>query len=314
MDRKERARSLWCPFASRMNPALEHAHAQSRAWGIEMGLLDGAEARRRFEAAAFARLTARAYPTAAVAELVLVAQWNLWLFVHDDGCDTAAAGRDPDALAGRYGELRGILRGASVAQRATPAVRAFAELVPRITAETPAQWRAHFVAMVDDYLAACVWEARNRAQARVPSVADYVRMRRDTGAVRTSLAMVERCERIELPPSVRRDPVVQSLADACNDVVCWANDIVSLDKELAHGDVHNLVRVVAHERCDGELAPALAIAARMHDDRVAEFIAISERLDPAPDGPLARFIDTLRAWMRGNLDWSLESGRYDSPA
>jgi hypothetical protein len=32
------------------------------------------------------------------------------------------------------------------------------------------------------------------------------------------------------------------------------------------------------------------------------------------DRQLARFVDTLRAWMRGNFDWALESGRYRDDA
>lgn len=296
-----------------MNPAAELAHAESRAWGIATGLLDGDEARRRFDAARFARLTARAYPRAGPAELVLVAEWNLWLFVHDDGCDAGASGRDPDALAGTYHRLGAVLRGGAADVDAGAPARALAELVPRIVGPGPAAWRARFVAAVDDYFAACVWEARNRASRRVPTLAEYIRMRRDTGAVRTSIAMIERCEGIALPEAVRAHPRVEALADACNDVVCWANDIISLPKELASGDVHNLVRVLAEDRCGGDIEDAVGIAADMHDARVAEFIQLAADLphfDRDADEQLAWFVDTLCAWMRGNLDWSHETGRY----
>lgn len=296
-----------------MNPAVELAHAESRAWGIATGLLDGDEARRRFDAARFARLTARAYPRAAPAELVLVAEWNLWLFVHDDGCDAGAGGRDPDALASLYHALGAILRGGAAGLDAGAPARALADLVPRILAPAPAAWRARFLATVDDYLAACVWEARNRARRRAPTLDEYLRMRRDTGAVRTSIAMIERCEGIALPEPVRAHPRVEALVDACNDVVCWANDIVSLPKELASGDVHNLVSVLAEERCDGDLDDAMELAVDLHDVRVAEFIQLAAHLPEfgrAADEQLAWFVDTLCAWMRGNLDWSQESGRY----
>lgn len=310
---REQRRSLWCPFEAPMNAAVEQAHAESRAWGLALGLLGGDDARQRFDAAKFARLTARAYPRSAPVELVLVAEWNVWLFVHDDGCDAASSGSDPEALLDLYRELGGILRGAAARADATAPVRAFADLVPRILGPATAAWRNRFVAVVDDYFAACLWEARNRANRRVPTLAEYIRRRRDTGAVRTSIAMIERCEGITLPESVRAHPRVEALADACNDVVCWANDIISLPKELANGDVHNLVHVVAQERCGGDLDGAMILAADMHDARVAEFIHLAAelpRFDRTTDAQLAWFVETLCAWMRGNLDWALESGRY----
>lgn len=309
--RKEDARSLWCPFAGRMNPAVTDAHVESRAWGVATGLLDGPDALRRFDAARFAWLSARAYPSAPVPELVLVSEWNLWLFVHDDGCDADATGRDPDALVRLYRELRAVLHGAPASDGATAC--ALADLVPRILAGAPVPWRERFVGVVDDYFAACVWEARNRACNRVPTLAEYVRMRRDTGAVRTSIAMIERCEGIVLPDAVREHPIVAALATACNDVVCWANDIISLRKELAEGDVHNLVTVIAHERWPGDHDRAVQHATRMHDARVAGFIGLADRLPrhgAEIDEQLGRYVDTLRAWMRGNLDWAIESGRY----
>ncbi len=310
---REQRRTLWCPFEAPMNPAVDEAHAASRAWGLALGLLEGDDARRCFDAAKFARLTARAYPRSAPVELALVAEWNLWLFVHDDGCDAASSGRDPEALLDLYRELGGILRGATARADAAAPVRAFAEVVPRILEPATAAWRARFVAVVDDYFAACLWEARNRASRRVPTLAEYIGRRRDTGAVRTSIAMIERCEGIALPESVRAHPLVEALATACNDVVCWANDIISLPKELANGDVHNLVHVVAEERCGGDLDRAMTIAAEMHDARVAEFIHLAAdlpRFGRDADEQLAWFVETLCAWMRGNLDWALESGRY----
>lgn len=311
--RKEDARSLWCPFEARMNPAVLHAHVESRAWGVASGLLDGHGALQRFDAARFAWLIARAYPSARPPELALVSEWNVWLFVHDDGCDADATGRDPDALVRLYRELRAVLHGGPASADADAPTRALADLVPRILGGAPPSWRERFVGVVDDYFAACVWEARNRARNRVPTLAEYIRMRRDTGAVRTSIAMIERCEGIALPDAARDHPIVEALATACNDVVCWANDIISLRKELAQGDVHNLVTVIAHERCPGDLAQAARDAARMHDARVAEFIGLADRVprfDRETDAQLLRFVDTLRAWMRGNLDWAIESGRY----
>jgi hypothetical protein len=306
-------RTLWCPFESRMNAHVQHAHEESLAWARAHRLVVGERALRKFDAARFAWLTARAYPTAASSDLALVAEWNVWLFVHDDGCDTAPHGRDPEALVELYEGLRAVLHGRAIPTATTAAAGALAELMPRILARGSASWRRRFVDAVDAYFASCVWEANNRASGRVPAVDEYVTMRRDTGAVRTSIAMIEICESGELPDELLADSHVQALADACNDVVCWANDIMSLPKELAERDVHNLVVVVERERFPGEIVRAATLAMDMHDGRVADFIrtcASVPACDPPTDAKLARFVDTMRAWMIGNLEWARESGRY----
>jgi hypothetical protein len=307
------ARALRCPFEARMNPHVERAHAASRAWGRATRLLPDVAALHGFDAARFAWLTARAYPTAPLPELVLVAQWNLWLFVHDDGCDAAPAGRDPRTLTDRYRELGSILHGAPASATTNASGRALGDLLPRLFARARPGWRERFVALVDDYFAACVWEAGNRSRNVVPSVDEYVEKRRDTGAVRTAIANIELCERIHLADEVLAHPHVDALATACNDVVCWSNDIISLAKERETGDMHNLVSVLERACCPGDLARATELAAGMHDARVDDFVGLAATLpsfDPNTDAALSRFVDTLRAWMRGNLDWAYESGRY----
>ncbi|MBC8074024.1 MAG: hypothetical protein IAG13_37235 [Deltaproteobacteria bacterium] len=310
---RESGLALRMPFDARMNPEVDRAHHASLAWGRSIGLLPDARALRAFSEARFARLTARAYPTAPLEHLLVVAQWNVWLFAHDDGCDATASGRDPDALVALYRELGGILHGGRPRATASVAERAFADVIPRIFARASASWRERFTAAVDGYLAACVWEATNRVRQCVPSLEDYVEWRRDSGAVRTSIALVEVCERIDLDDEIIALPEVQALADACNDVVCWTNDIFSFPKERAEGDTHNLVMVLEHHRCPGDLEHAAAWAADMCNARVDDFVVMADDLPgfgDEVDRELDRFVDTLRARMRGNFDWAQESGRY----
>lgn len=138
-------------------------------------------------------------------------------------------------------------------------------------------------------------------------------MRRAAGAVQTAIELIEVCEQLELDDEMLEHPDVSALATACNDVVCWTNDLASLPKEIAEGNVHNLVVVLQHERCRGNWPCAVALAQQLLDARVREFIALADNLPgfgAARDAELARYVADLRAWMRGNLDWAIESGRY----
>ena len=105
---------------------------------------------------------------------------------------------------------------------------------------------------------------------------------------------------------------MKRLTLASHNAVCWANDVISLEKELARGDVHNLVLVLAHD--EGlDLREAVDRVAHTHDAEVEEFVRLSSRLPSfgvAVDEHLGRYVAALQARIKGNLDWSLESARY----
>ncbi len=106
---------------------------------------------------------------------------------------------------------------------------------------------------------------------------------------------------------------MKRLTEASSNVVCWSNDVLSLEKELAHGDVHNLI-IVLREATGIPLEEAAKRVVEMHNAEVRDFIALAPDLPSfgdTLDANLSRYISILQARMRGNLDWSLESGRYE---
>lgn len=304
---------LWCPFEARLNPAVADADAQSKAWATRMGLLASPTTARRIEAARIAEFIARIYPDATLDALVLATEMNVWLFAHDDACDHEALGRSPAALRALHGELVAIVAGAAPANSSSELGRALADLVPRIRAITSAACERRFVDAVTEYLEACAAEACNRALDRVPGMSEYVRMRRHTGTARIAFALLGPCEDIALSDAVWEHPAVQALVDACNDALCWANDLLSWDRERAAGEVHNLVAVLARHRCRGDLVLAKALASHAHDARVADFLRLAAALpcfDRETNALLERLTETLGLWMGGHLEWARSVERY----
>ncbi|MFB9904030.1 terpene synthase family protein [Allokutzneria oryzae] len=103
------------------------------------------------------------------------------------------------------------------------------------------------------------------------------------------------------------------------DVVVWVNDIVSLRKELVAGETTNGVLVLAQERGNG-LQDAIDAVYRKVADYVEEFThardelaLLSSRwlgLDAQERAAVTSFVEGMESWMRGNLDWSRRSDRY----
>jgi hypothetical protein len=177
-------------------------------------------------------------------------------------------------------------------------------------------WMDRFAVSVAEYFDAAVWEARNRERGVWPNSATYIQMRPYTGALYTVLNLIDLAEAVILPLVVRKHPAYQALMLITNNVVCWCNDLFSLPKERAYDDVHNLALILQHQE-DISLQEAVNRVARLVQQEVERFIALENDLPSfgaEADGLVRRFVAVLRAWMRGNLDWSYESGRYQGAA
>ncbi|MGE7773540.1 terpene synthase family protein [Chitinophaga sp. NPDC101104] len=305
---------IFCPFPSMLNPFAKEAEKHTAEWAARYGLVKSEKARERFNRARFAMLSSRAFPTAGRFELCIAAEFNTWLFLLDDKNDESMFGK-VDYLQMVHSFVSQILRNSTVVapEEGMALAGGFADLWKRMRRLGSPSWQQRFVKSMTDYLDACLWEVENRIAHKAPSVADYIEKRPYTGALYADIELIEILENIYLPDEVRNHDVVQQLSLACNNVVCWANDLFSFDKERRQGDVHNLVVVLKEER-SLTLESAVAEAARMHDEEVRRFIMLSESIPnfgEEVNDELQRYVGVLKAWMRANLDWSFgDTARY----
>jgi Terpene synthase family 2, C-terminal metal binding len=302
------------PFPSAINPHANQAQQATIAWARRLRLLQRDTAYRRLNRVQYGMLMARAYPSATLEALQIVTDWSTWLFLQDDQCDEAGIGQDPEQLAGLHTRLLDVLSGVPPRRHEEPLVHGLWDLYIRLRAHATEGWLHRFSSSVESYFTANVWEATNRRQGTIPDAAAYCAMRPFTSAVYPCLMLIELTEHLRLPPEVYDHPDVRRLAQMTNNVISWANDIVSLDKERRQGDVHNLVLILSHEQ-RLPLQAAVDRVGTLHDAEVCAFIALAAQLpafEPAVDADLHRYVTGMRFWMRANLDWSLGTARYQA--
>jgi hypothetical protein len=307
---------LYCPFPSALSPHAAQAQEGSTAWARRLHLLQRESAYKRLSRLQYGMLMARAYPAAPPEILQVITDWCTWLFLLDDQCDEAGIGHDPGQLRQFHARLLDLLSGTAPDPRAEPLAHGLWDLHIRLLTHAPEGWLARFRRSVAQYLAANVWEATNRRDRQVPDFATYRAMRPYTSAVYPCLLLIELAESLRLPADVHDHATVQVMAQMTNNVISWANDLVSLEKERQNGDVHNLVIILANEE-QIPLSAAVERVVELHDAEVRAFITLSERLPPftpAVDSALSRYVLGMRFWMRANLDWSLAAVRYRSAA
>jgi hypothetical protein len=109
------------------------------------------------------------------------------------------------------------------------------------------------------------------------------------------------------------EPALQAVIRADVERVAVYQDILSLRKDLALGeDAENIVFVIARaERCP--LDKAVQAACRWYDDKMAHFDAQAARLADTALGrrpDVAQFVDGLRDFTAGLIEWTKYSARY----
>jgi hypothetical protein len=309
----DRVAALWDAFAAvppQLNP---HAAAASRhldRWVVEHRLIGRSVARERFDRADFGWFAAITYPTANESDLALVADWFAWLFLLDDQLDDGLLGRDTDRTGELMGAIFNVLDGLGARPGAPSIVTSLDDLWRRTVPTTSPAWRRRFVGHVVAGGVAASWEANNRVRGTIPDEESYVENRRHTGAIYVCMDLIEIVEHLDVAAEVYDSAPFARVLDAACDVVCWTNDLYSLDKETSLGEYHNLVTVTQHARGLSQ-AEAIQVVAGRIIERLREYLAWEpEALASGPHWSVAPYLAGMRSWMRGNLDWSASTRRY----
>ncbi|WP_344617067.1 terpene synthase family protein [Dactylosporangium salmoneum] len=309
------APSVLCPFQPRISPHADAVQRWSLQWATRHGLLDRPGARQAFAKARFANLMARAHPDAGEPELRLATAWLISIFVLDDLLERALV-RDPEPARAAVAEVVRLLRDQQPAPilattLGRPLATALGEVWRRTEPRVGAAWRERFVGHVADYLAGTVWEAGNRAADRPPLLEEYRRMRHQSAATDMFFDLIEPMHGVELPADLLGDPDFDAARRTAGTVIGIFNDLISWPKEAAVGDHHNIVFALQREH-RLSLDEAVQAAVAEHDEQVIAFQVARDRLETRHWADQAAIIGItdLVHWIRGNLDWSMESGRY----
>ena len=303
---------LACPFGEEISPHADDVDRHVIDWAHYFGLPKDEPEATRLGAAKVGRLAARTAPRARTEALELLADWQMWLFHFDDQyCDESASGADLNRLSQLVTAFMLVLDNAADSRyRNGPFTTALGDLLDRLRSMATYSQASRFVTAVRGYFLAQFWEAGHRAADQPAGLAEYMAMRRHSGAVPTCMALIDVADGFELRGDLFWRADVRALSDIAVNVTCWANDILSFPKETERSlQVHSLPAVLASER-RLPMPEAIAAAAAMHDSEVARYLETEESMRRAAGPELAGYLDGLRSWMAGNFYWSLETDRY----
>jgi avermitilol synthase len=300
--------SLYCPFVPKVHPDASSVHEGSVLWALSLGMLPTDQHARVAHQAKIGWLVAYAFPTAMPRRLQLVADWTVLFCALDDYIEKLGQASEVEAY---LQHLLDLLRADIASSSEDPLAAGMLDLQWRLLALAPLSQFTRFTDRLEELFAGFVTEAENRDRAQIPDIASYIALREVTAGLHVLFTLGELIEGFRLPDHVREHLAIRTLITRTSNIVGWANDLFTYEKEIRAGENHNLVLVLMNER-RLPLSEAVAQVVALHDNEVRRFLVEVEQLPSfgAADAGVQRYVDMLRSWIRGHLDWAHETGRY----
>jgi 5-epi-alpha-selinene synthase len=276
---------------------------------VSFKFINNERALGKFDKSKFAWLAARSYPDANTEMLELVVRWLCFTFFLDDQISTAST--LPDELRNIFSQWMSRVQSTDGSSNQKGPLFELLGETWELTSTPSVEWTYRFIEDIAHYLEANAWETANKLSDAYPTLEEYLHYRQYSVAAYLFFDLIEITQSLQLPTDVPELPLLCRMA---NNLIAWFNDIISLEKELPEGERHNLVLVISREyNCS--LQEAMDIAVEMNNTEMSKFLALEQRLrtdDRYRFGydDLWSYIDGLKYWIRANIDWSYESGRY----
>ncbi|CAE6422309.1 Presilphiperfolan-8-beta-ol synthase Short=PSPS [Rhizoctonia solani AG-1 IB] len=298
-------------FALKVNPHWHEAEAGSYAWFDSYGIHSGAK-RQEFFDTGFGLMASMAYPDADLEHLRPSMDFILWLFAFDDMTDEGGLRDSIERVKQAIDVTMNVLRNPDGPQPKFKIAATLHSFFNRMRANATPATIQRFVDSSDLYTQAILQQTVNRSADEVPTVEEFIQLRRDTSAVKMVFAVLEYSLGLDLPDEVHDDPIVAELSLAGNDILTWANDVYSFPIEQARGDTQNLVFITMWDK-KLDLEGAMDYVDQLTRKRVQEYVEAKAKLrsfGPELDDKVALYIQGIEYWVQGAIDWTFMTPRY----
>ncbi|WNG51334.1 hypothetical protein F0U60_49785 [Archangium minus] len=265
---------------------------------------------RKLQRSHFPVLLGRCHPEASKEAIRGALDFLIWNFSWDDQVDV---GEVPAEWVRQQSELAlAVLKGAIPYNDAPPLLWLLASIRERIAERMPAEWMERFIQSCACYFKGTIWEAEVRSNRVCLDVDTYIELRRLSVGTYMGFTQVEAIEGFLLPEEVLSHPALTQLIETATDIIAWANDLFSLAQDLKD-DFHPNLVFSLQKQYGLELQAAIDKAVEMHDAAVRRFIEQEKNLPSfgEHDANVATLVTGVRRWIRANVDWSIQTGRYE---
>nr|WNY22658.1 TS-2 [Laurencia subopposita] len=303
-----------------VNEHEQEAYEKSLALLQSLRIINTAKQLEAVKKSQFERITARTFPFANMERLTVANDMMILTFLIDDHWDSVDAEdkKAMDRVNMVSSQLVNILQGHEPQPNDDPVIFGMKSILDR-TISMNSNW---IRLMREDYirgLEVCHLERVSRMDADTLTLPMYESNRYYSAIalpfIDLSAAMVCSGD----PNDVLSSPYIQMMTRLAVYHISYSNDIIGFHKERKETSLNNLIKVMAKNN-QQSFEDALEGALKSTNQLVDAFLNLEKMVHihglslhvgrDRLNGDILKYIEVLKYWMRGSLDWHFESARY----
>jgi len=323
---------FYMPWPARLNPNIEGTRMHTKTWVREMGMLGASQEQggstiwdeSKFDSPDFALFAALTHPDTPGPELDLLSDWYVWgCFVNDYFLQTYSEGGDLTDAKEFFSRVLALIPidvGNAAPEPANPVEIGLADLWLRTAPAMSMDWRLRFTKNIRNLAEESMRKLFKLSQnsRKVLDPIEDIGVRRKAGKISWSPILLERALGIEIPLQIYDTRPMRVLIGTFCDSADLRHDIISCRRDSGREDkTDNIVRVV-QRFLNYELQEAVDAVNDLVTSRLYQFdnTLLSElpelfeeyEMGPLARGEILRYVQGLKDWMAGDLQWALGPG------
>lgn len=292
-----------------VNPLVEENDPLVIDWAERFGLLKDEQARLAVRSGRLNYFAGYLYPTADARRLNDISRFFLLLFLLDD----KLASEQPKKA---HLMVKRMLATTSKRRKGVLEIRshgaflvAYLGLWKEIEDGLEAEGRMVFGEVLENYWEGQLWESSHRLEMRVAEINEYLRWRRISSGCGIALFFL-RWLGGWYGSKLRWSCSLDFGEMYASNMICLANDLGSLEKELEAGEA-NSFPIILMRRYGQTKEQALEKTKALHDRNVANLLRLVHGQEPHIPEMEAVYLRSLQHMVAGSNAWSLlETNRY----
>lgn len=297
------------PFPYSINPFVPEIDVLVTAWAERCGLLKGEKARLAVVSGRLNYFAGYLYPDAGSKQLEKISRFFLLLFLLDDKMAAESPRR-------AHSQVKRMLATTSRRRKSTVGGQfrdafliAYVGLWQEIESDLEAEGRKVLAEVLENYWEGQLWESGHRLEMRVADINEYLRWRRISSGSGIALFFLRwLCGWYD--SGFVWDCSLDFAEVYASNLICLANDLGSLEKELEAGEA-NSYPIILMRRYGQTKEQALEKTKALHDRNVGNLLRLANGQKRQIPEIEAVYLRSLMRMVAGSNAWSLlETNRY----
>jgi hypothetical protein len=304
---------LYCPFPAGIHDQADIIEERTISWMKRYGYIKTADQERKARDSRFGIRAAQVHPTGRTEAIQLASDLTVWLFLTDDVYIEAPGMSQAIPITTEHviRSIRILRNPEDLPSAPNLSLLALQDISRRLRRLATFEQTDRLInGMLEFFLAGCC-EAVALSRKSLPKATDYIPLRDSINCLRSvCFVFIEIVGGYELPGQTWCRPDLQAVVNKATRIISNHHDILSGLRELSDEIPMNLPAVIAREQ-GLPIAKAFERVGAFADADTRALVRMIERLlTNEPDCLIRIYVDGLKAWIRGNLDWSTTTGRY----